>query len=169
MSEETTYFDDKIVELIDRLKSQVDKNMDVIDKEVESSIGEEKYINVLKGRRLAVSYCLSTLNKIDDLLPEEESYRKKTLPLLIERIKKMVDINLKVIDIEIDEETDEEGNSKTLSEDKFHLVLKARDTAAIDTEWVLRKINDLEKELNGTEDEIITKESWAKRAAKTKK
>ena len=168
MSKDITYYDEKIIELIGRLKNQVDLNMEIVCKEVESSIGEEKYLNVLKGRKLAVSYCLSTLNKIDLLTPIEESYRRKTLPTLIEKLKKMVDINLKVIDLEIDEEVDEEENYKTLTEDKLHLILKARDTAGVDTESVLRIINDLEKELNNEGEEVKVKKSWAKIAADSK-
>lgn len=169
MSKETTYFEEKSIELITRLKSQVNKNMDIINREVESSIGEEKYLNVLKGRRLAVTYCLLTLNKIDDLTIEENSYRREMLPALIERLKDMVDINMKVIDIEIDEEPDDDGNYDSLTEDKFHLVLKARDTAGIDTEWVLRRINDLEDELNNKDEEVKVKKSWTKIAADSKK
>lgn len=166
MGEQITYYEEKLAELLLRLKSQVDKNMDIINREVESSIGEEKYLNVLKGRRLAVSYCLSTLNKIDELAPNEDSYRRQMLPVLIERLKEMVDINLTVIDIDIDEEPNEEGDYESLTEDKFHLVLKARDTAGVDTEWVLKRIADLENELNNTEEEQVKpRQSHAKRTA----
>ena len=51
-----------------------------------------------------------------------------------------------------------------LSEDKFHQVLKARDTAAIDTEWALKTIDELERELQGKEKQDV-KKSWALAAA----
>lgn len=72
-----TYYEQRLPDLIEKLKSQVTKNMNIINKEVESGIGEEKYINVLKGRRLAVGYCLTTLDKIANLNADGLAYKKK--------------------------------------------------------------------------------------------
>lgn len=162
-----TYYEKRLPELIQKLKSQVDKNMNVITLVVESGLGEEKYQNVLKGRRMACEHCLNTMKQIDSLEHElnpnrniEESYYKEILPELIHRIKWMVDINLEVVDIEIKEETEDK-----LSEDKFHSVLKARETAGIDTEWALKKIDELERILHNKQEEKVLKKSWAKIAA----
>ena len=46
MSKVKTYYQTRLPDLIEKLKSQVDKNLEVINREVESSIGEEKYLNV---------------------------------------------------------------------------------------------------------------------------
>lgn len=95
---------------------------------------------------------------------EEElnvSYYEQRLPDLIEKLKKMVDRNLEVIDKETDED---------LSSDKFYNVLKGRRQAAEDIKWCLKLIVELERELSGDElDEIKPKKSWAKIAAEVKK
>lgn len=54
----------------------------------------------------------------------------------------MVDITLSVIDIEIEDDSEE-----SLTEDKYHFVLRARDIAGTDTEYVLKCIDNLENEL----------------------
>ena len=154
MSETKTYYETRLPDLIEKLKSQVTKNMNIINKEVESGIGEEKYINVLKGRRLAVGYCLTTLDKIAKLNADGLAYKNETLPILIERLKEMVDITLGVIDIEIEDDSEE-----SLTEDKYHFVLRARDIAGTDTEYVLKCIDNLENELKidktGVDESVI--------------
>ncbi len=91
---------------------------------------------------------------------EEEkkiSYYEERLPDLIQKLKKMVDRNLEVIDKETDED---------LSSDKFYNVLKGRRQAAEDISWCLKKIVELERELSGEDtEELKPKQSWAKRAA----
>lgn len=163
-SEEQTYYKKRLPDLIEKLKSQVKKNMDVINREVESDIGEDKFLNVLKGRKLAVIYCLSTIEKILKLDNNKE-YRKNQIKKLVSRLKEMVDINMEVIDIDIEEADD---NYKVLTEDKYISVLKARDMAGEDTEWALNKIDALENELQGKEVEKEIKKSWAKVAAEKK-
>lgn len=178
MSDEKTYYQERLPDLIDALKSQVKKNMDVINREVERDLSSDRYFNVLKGRRMGAEYAISGMREIDklekDVEGKQESYYKSNLPLLIERLKEMYDINLKVVDLDIDDEDFGDdlkglieddineifgkdiakrlfkkiGNDK-LSEDKFHNVLKARDAARIDCQWVLGKIDELENELKG--------------------
>lgn len=194
MSEEKTYYEQRLPDLIKSLKSQVQKNMDVINREVESDLSSDKYFNVLKGRRMAAEYTKSTLVEIDKLeqrlkIDKEDSYYKQQLPVFIERLKEMFDINLKIVDLDMDDEDFDDdlkdqigdqieeifgkevskrifkklGNDK-LSEDKFHAVLKARDTARIDNQWVLKLIDDLETELAG-KDKAAKKKSWGVIAA----
>lgn len=198
MSEEQSYYKQRLPDLIKSLKSQVKKNMEIINREVERDLTSDKYFNVLKGRRMAAEYTLSTLHHIDKLeqdlkINKEESYFKEQLPFLIEHLKEMFEINLKVIDLDIDDEEFEDdlkdiigdditeifgkdiakrifkkiAPSDKLSEDKFHNVLKARDTARIDNEWVLKIIDDLENKLNDKEITKEKKQSWARRAANT--
>jgi hypothetical protein len=167
MSEPLTYYEERLPDLIKSLKSQVNKNFEVISKEVESDLNSDRYVNVLKGKRLAAEYSLSRMREIDkleqDLKSGQEGYYKKKLPTLIENLKKMFDINLKVVDLDIDDEYDDDK----LTEDKYVNVLKARDTARVDNTWVLKLIDDLERELRG-EDKAEKKQSWARIAADRK-
>jgi hypothetical protein len=164
MSNEKTYYQKRLPDLIAKLKSQVTKNYDVINRSVESELSSDKYPNVLKGKRLAVEQNLRVYNQIDKLQtslnPHAKSYREDQLPYLIERLKEMVDINLNVVDIDIDESNEDEYKTGALSEDKYINVLKAREIARVDSEWALQLIDDLEKEIKGEEKEIPG--SWAK-------
>lgn len=192
MSEKSkSYYQERLPDLINSLKSQVNKNMEIIKREVEGDLGSDKYHNVLKGRRMAAEYTIATLNEIDRLeqeigLNKESSYFKEQLPILIDCLKQMFDITLKVIDLDIDdEEFDDDlksivgddineifgkdianrifkkiSPSDKLSEDKFHNVLKARDTARIDNQWVLKKIDDLESILYNKEIKTETRKGW---------
>lgn len=159
---EKSYYEERIPDLILKLKSQVNKNMDIINREVESQLGEDKFLNVLKGRRMAVEEVLHTITRVDQL--QKGTYRKDTLPILIERIKEMYDLNLDVTDMDIEEGSVEDG-ARPLTEDKYHSVLKARRVAGDDAEWALKKIDELENELSGKEQTVERKKSWALRAA----
>ncbi len=86
------------------------------------------------------------------------SYYKERLPDLIERLKKMVDENLKIIDQEA---------TGDLTEDKMHNVLKGRKIAFEDSVWAMKKIEELEGELNGEKKE--KQKSYAKMAAERRK
>lgn len=195
MNKEQSYYDKRLPDLIASLKSQVQKNMDVINREVEQDLGSDKYFNVLKGRRMAAEYSISSMKEIDKLeqelkIDKAESYFKAQLPVFIDCLKGMFDNNLKVVDIDIDEEDfddnlkDQIGDqieeifgkdiskkifkklgSDKLSEDKFHNVLKARDTARVDNVWVLKTIDDLETILYDKEVTVEKKKSWSKVAA----
>lgn len=166
MTEQETYYNEKIELLIDKLKSQVSKNMEVINREVETGIGEDKLVRVLQGRRLAVIHSIKTLDKIVEISDNDKAYKKEILPTLILKIKEMVDINLKVIDIDIDENADPD-DYKVLTEDKYINVVKARDMASDDVEFALKIILELENELNEKETEVVKKKSWAKVASES--
>ena len=160
---EQTYYQKRIPDLIKRLKNQVKKNLLVISLEVESELGEEKYLNVLKGRRMAAEDCIITMVQIEQLEKEqkvksENGYFKDLLPELIMSMQAMVDLNLEVVDIDID-------GTEGLTEDKYHAVLKARKTAGIDTEWVLKKIDELENLLIGKNQKKEKRKSWSVVAA----
>lgn len=195
MSEQKSYSEQRLPDLIRALKSQVDKNIDILSKPVEADLSSDKYVNVLKGRRLAAEYSIKGIKKIDKLeqdlkITKELSYFKEKLPVLIDSLKKAFDLNLLVVDIDIDEEDfgdnlraqigDEikeifgpELSNKILkkldtdglSEDKFHNVLKARDASSTDNEWLLKMIDDLENILNEKEVVKTKKKSWAIQAA----
>lgn len=81
-------------------------------------------------------------------MTEKQSYYKKNLLLLIERLKATVTKTLDVVDKDIDDE---------LSDDKYLNVLKARRQASEDVMWYLKRIHELENELNGTEESITEK------------
>lgn len=70
-----------------------------------------------------------------------ESYYKDNLQLVIDKLKSAFKKTLDVIDKDIDDE---------LTDDKYLNVLKARRQASEDATWMLRKIDELENEKNGT-------------------
>ncbi|WNH10048.1 hypothetical protein [Thalassobellus suaedae] len=190
-----TYYQQRLPDLIYSLKSKVTKNMDIVDRDVEHDLGSDKYLNVLKGRRMAVESSISTMKQIDKLaqenkLEDEGGYFKSQLPDFIERLKSMFDNNLKVVDLDIDDEDDENlkdqigdqieeifgpemskkifkklGPGDKLSEDKYINVLKARDAASTDNEWLLNTIDSLENILHNKEVKTEKKKSWALEAA----
>lgn len=74
---------------------------------------------------------------------QEESYYKQKLPDLIDRLKNSVDKISVIIDQDIDDD---------ITDDKLFNVLKAKRQAAEDVAWTLKKIDELENELNGVDD-----------------
>lgn len=95
---------------------------------------------------------------------KKESYYKQNLPLLIDRLKNSVKKLLPIIDNDIDDE---------LADDKMFNVLKAKRQASEDVIWTLKRIDELENELNGVEEENTTaepvKKSWTKKKAEENK
>ena len=78
---------------------------------------------------------------------------------LIEKLKNMVDKNLDLIDKDIDGD---------ISDDKNHAVLKGRKMAAEDSVWAMKKIDELQRELNGEDPlEKTQKLSWGKYSAES--
>lgn len=189
------YSKQRLPDLVKVLKSQVQKNMEVLNREVEADLSSDKYVNVLKGRRLAAEYSIKGMREIDKIeqdlkIDKEQSYFKDHLPELIDSLKRAFDLNLLVVDIDIDEEDFDDSlkhqigdqieeifgkdiakrlfkklGSDGLSEDKFHNVLKARDAASADNQWLLKKIDELEAALNDKAITVEKKKSWALEAA----
>ena len=88
---------------------------------------------------------------------KRESYYKQNLPNLIERLKNSISKIEKIIDQDI-----EDG----VTDDKLFNVLKAKRQASEDVIWTLKRIDELENELNGVEEEsskITPVKSWAKK------
>lgn len=73
-----------------------------------------------------------------------ESYYKEKLPALIERLKNSVDKISVIIDQDIDDD---------ITDDKLFNVLKAKRQASEDVIWTLKRIDELENDLNGVNDE----------------
>ena len=93
---------------------------------------------------------------------EKSTYYADNLPNLIEKLKTSVNQTLDVIDREIDED---------LSGDKYVNVLKAKRQASEDVIWTLKRIDELENEVNGVEDIVednTTSINPAKKFAKKK-
>lgn len=187
-----TYREQRLPDLIRRLKSQVSKNLEIVCKEVERDLSSDKYFNVLKGRRMAAESAILGMTDIDSIEQElkvntEDSYFNHMLPVLIDHLKTMFELNLDVVDIDVDEDDIEEnlrdtikpdllemfgkditnkilkkvGPSDSLSEDKYANVVKARQKAVEDNQWVLSKIDELEAKLNNEEYKVEKKKSWA--------
>lgn len=66
----TSYYEQRLPDLIQKLKNMVDKNMDVIDKETDDDLSSDKFFNVLKGRKQAAEDCSWAMRKIDELEKE---------------------------------------------------------------------------------------------------
>jgi hypothetical protein len=79
-----------------------------------------------------------------------ESYYNEKVDLVINKLKSAFEKTLDVIDKSIDED---------LADDKYLNVLKARRQASEDATWMLRKIDELENEKNGTVAEETEKTS----------
>lgn len=78
------------------------------------------------------------------------TYYKENLPKLIEKLKKSLEQTFEVIERSIDE---------NLQDDKLLNVLKAKKMAAEDSVWIMKRIDELEAELNGETSEEITTQS----------
>jgi len=164
MAKKKSFRKQNLPEYIEKLKTVVDKDLEIMTKEVENDIDSDKYYNILKGRRMAANDAISMSKKIDLLHKDIEgikddsvsSYYRKTIPLLIESLKEMYSLNGNVIDL----------NNDFVSEEKLHNVIRSRKEAADDCDWIMVKIEELESELN-TKEENIVKKSWAKRAAES--
>ena len=81
---------------------------------------------------------------------EKQSYYRDNLPKLIDRLKNSVEKTLEVIDKDIADE---------LTDDKYLNVLKARRQASEDVIWTLKRIDELENEMNGIEPEYKEEKS----------
>jgi GTP-binding protein EngB required for normal cell division len=100
-------------------------------------------------------------------IPEEvkkSTYYKDHLPDLITRLKN----SIAKIEVVIDQDIDTE-----IKDDKMFNVLKAKRQASEDVIWTMKKIDDLENELNGYTEDVKSDEenkqtavSPAKRFAK---
>lgn len=196
MTKKLPYSKQRLPDLITSLKSQVKKNLDIVKKPVERDLSSDKFFNVLKGRRMAAELAINSMNSIDKIEQElkiegDESYFNQNLPVLIEALKDMFDINLKVVDIDVDEEDLDDnlrdtikpdleemfgkdvtnrilkkmGPADGLSEDKYANVIKAREKAVEDNQWVLTVIDQLEAKLNNEDLETNKQKSWAVLAA----
>lgn len=77
-------------------------------------------------------------------MSQEESYYKQKLPDLIARLKNSVDKISVIIDDDIAED---------ITDDKLFNVLKAKRQASEDVIWTLKRIDELENDLNGVDDE----------------
>lgn len=79
---------------------------------------------------------------------KKESYYKQNLPNLIERLKNSISKIETIIDSDIEDD---------ITDDKLFNVLKAKRQASEDVIWTLKRIDELENELNGVEEEQETK------------
>lgn len=113
-----SYRKEKIPSLIEKLKNMVSLNFDVMTKPIDSVISEDKYHNIVKGRRMAAEQCIKGAKKIDSCYKELEnldeteisSYYKEILPELIDNFKQMADLNLDIIDLELNPHEDDFNN-----------------------------------------------------------
>lgn len=83
----------------------------------------------------------------------KSTYYKDHLPALIERLKN----SIAKIEVVIDQDIDQE-----IKDDKLFNVLKAKRQASEDVIWNMRKIDELENELNGYTEDMASEEETKK-------
>jgi len=64
---EIGYYKEQLPKLIEKLKSMVTKNLDLIDADITGDLTEDKNHAVLKGRRMAAEDCDWAMQKIEEL------------------------------------------------------------------------------------------------------
>lgn len=166
MTKKISFRKENLPAYIKRLKTVVDKDLDIMTMEVENDIDSDKYYNILKGRRMAANDAVAISKKIDllhkelDGIDENEvsGYYREIIPTLITSLKEMYDLNFEVLNL----------NNDFVSEEKLYNVIRSRKEASDDCDWIMTKIEELESELN-TKEEEVNKKSWAKRAANSNK
>lgn len=89
-----TFYSENIDRVIGKLKSAVDKNLEVIDKDIDEDLSEDKYLNVLKARRMAAEDVIYMMKKIDELEYEKNNPKKDG-----ETEKESVDANSEPVDL----------------------------------------------------------------------
>jgi predicted acetyltransferase len=70
-----SYYEQRLPDLIQKLKNMVDRNMEVVDKETDEDMSSDKFYNVLKGRRQAaedITWCLKKIDLLEKELSGEE-------------------------------------------------------------------------------------------------
>lgn len=63
----SSYYTDNLPKVIERLKNYVEKTLDIIDKDIDDELSDDKYLNVLKARRQASEDAVWALKRIDEL------------------------------------------------------------------------------------------------------
>lgn len=153
MSKPESYRKQQLPNYIDRLKNMVERNFEIMIKPVDSVITEDKFYNILKGRRMAAEQSIWGAKKVDscykelDNLQESElsSYYREILPQLIENLKAMFQLNLEVIDIELDHNEGDYENLKSVKGEISEMLGKEI------TDAILRNAN---KDMTVTEDKL---------------
>lgn len=125
MEKQTSYRKEQLPKYIEKLKSMVERNFEIMIKPIESAITEDKFYNILKGRRMAAEQSIWGMKKVDacykeyENLQEDEvsSYYRENLQELIDNLKLMFDLNLEVIDIELEQYDDDYERLKSVKSD----------------------------------------------------
>lgn len=152
-SKKTSYRKEQLPNFIARLKSMVQRNFEIMVKPVDSVITEDKFFNILKGRKMAAEQSIWGMKKVDssykelDNLSEGElsSYYRENLPELIENLKEMFELNIEVVDIEIDKYEGDYDILKSVKTDISEMLGKEI------TDTILRNAN---KDNSITEDKL---------------
>lgn len=147
MTKKLSFRKENLPTYIERLKSMVARNYEIMVKPIENYISVDKYHNIVKGRRMATDQSIKGLKKIDscykelDDIPENElsSYYRENLEILIGNLKETYLLNLDIIDIELDpneEDKDEvfsvaDQLKEMFGDKKTNAILKAVSTSEI--------------------------------------
>ena len=170
----TSYYKDTLPELISQLKDMVENNLEIVGRNIDPLLSDNKIKSALESRRISAEDVIWACKEVDRMEFElsgteedqqneflEESYYRRIIPRLIKELKGMVENNLGIVGKEI----------IGLTDDKLKQALSSRKIAAEDSVWASKQVDTLEKDLTGknktTEAEQIV-QNWTKRKARIK-
>lgn len=64
------YYKENLAKLIKRMENSIDQTLEVIDKEIDEKITDDKYINILKARKQAAEDVIWFMKRIGELKKE---------------------------------------------------------------------------------------------------
>lgn len=167
----TSYYKDTLPELIEQLREMVENNLEIVGRNIDPLLSDNKIKSALESRRIAAEDVIWACKEVDRMEFElqdideneqdqylEQSFYRRIIPRLIKELKGMVDNNLGVVGKEI----------TGLTDDKLKQALSSRKIAAEDAVWASKNVDILEKDLTGKNktNEVEQKvQNWTKRKA----
>lgn len=166
-----SFYKDSLPDVIEKLKEMIFNNLEIVSKNINPSLQDDKMKNALASRRIAVEDAIWAAKEVDGFERElsgidthdfdtSKSYFVSIIPFIIKELKGMVENNLEIIDKEID--------AGKITDDKLKNALASRKLAAEDVVWAAKEVDRLEHVMNGTtEEKSIDKgnTNWTKRIA----
>lgn len=73
---EDTFYKDSLIEHVESLKKAIEMNTEVIRQDVDTNLPEDKYVNVIKSRRMASDdnlYYYEEIKRIEELINGKDS------------------------------------------------------------------------------------------------
>lgn len=167
----TSYYKDTLPEIIEKLKDMVENNLEIVGRNINPELPDNKLKNALESRRESGEDVIWACKEVDRMefeyqgIDEDEqddyletSYFRRIIPRLIKELKGMIENNLKVVGKAI--KTD-------IGDDKMKASLSSRRLGAEDAVWASKQVDELERILIGKSEakEEFVAQSWTKRKA----